>query len=418
MFPGLSGNKILYLNDRHEEKDTEQEDRQKLYDKRILPLLDGNDLAIFGDKIDSFLWDYYRSLGLANIDKKNIFYIGDYLQYPSLTKAVINNHSTIKEVKKKKADTLISYINSQDTQALAQRINCRILSDFEATENINNKACYREIIKKLDFPLIPGFRASDLEEAKKYFNYLKNQGFNEIVMKKERSVAGFGVFIVKTEKELENRFKQSLTKQQSFLLEGFIRKIKISPNVQYWIGRDEIKFITLSDQLFEKDRISHKGNIFPSQLYKMPALWKKVQKLSLKLCRQLQSQNCHGLIGIDYLITKDNNIYSMEANYRLNHSTFPALIVEKLFGLSDGLSWKTFTIKGHPVSFEELFNYSHKIFITKKGDFGIFPIDIGILKTKGEGQFMANAPTLKQADNYKRKLEQIYENLFSRKMQQ
>ena len=67
------GNKNLYLNDRHEEADTYKEDRRKLYDKRILPLLEEDDFAIFGEKIDFFLWDYYRSLGLAKIKPKNIF---------------------------------------------------------------------------------------------------------------------------------------------------------------------------------------------------------------------------------------------------------------------------------------------------------------------------------------------------------
>ena len=416
MFPGLLGKKILYLNDRHEEKDTEGEDRNKLYDKRILPLLDKEDLAIFGEKINSFLWDYYKSLGLANIDKKNIFYSRDYLQYPSLTKAVINNHLVIEAIKKRKANMLISYINSRDTQVLSQKINCYTLSGYEGVENINNKARYREIIQKLDFPLISGFRASNLKEAKMCFIRLKKQGFSEIAMKKERSVGGFGIFIVKTISGLEKRFKQYFAEQKNFLLEGFIKEIEFFPNVQYWINSKEIRFITASDQLFEKNRVTHKGNVFPSQLDRMPELREKIQRLSLRLCRHLQNQNCYGLIGIDYLITKGNNIYSTEANFRLNHSTFPALIIEKLFGLSPRLCWKTFTLKGFPVSFENLFSRSQDLFIAKKGEFGIFPIDIGILKTKSEGQFMAVAHEPKQADHYKRSLEQSYENIFSRKM--
>lgn len=416
MFYDLRKNKILYLNDRHEEADTEGEDRQKLYDKRIFPLLDRNDLAVFGERIDPFLWDYYRGLGLASIDRKNIFYVEDYLQYSSLTKAVIKNHSMMEGIKKRRPDRFIPYIISKDTQYLSRRINCHVLSDFEAVEYINNKANYREIIQKLDFPIIPGFRAINLKEAKMHFNYLKNNGFNEIVIKKERSVAGFGVFIIRTEKELEDLFKTIFIRQKSFLLEAFIEDIKIASNAQYWIGPKEIKFITLSDQLFEKDRVSHKGNKYPSLLDKMPAILRKVKKYSLRLCRYLQSQNNYGLIGIDYLITKDGDIYSNEANYRLNYSTFPALIVKKLFGSAHHLSWKTFTIRGHSMSFEELFRYSKDIFITKKGDFGIFPIDIGILKSKSEGQFMAIAPTLKQVYNYKNKLGQNYENLSYRNM--
>ena len=166
MFPGCANKKVLYLNDRHEENDTEQESRQKLYDKRILPLLNKNDLVIFGGKIDPFLWKYYRRLGLATVDKHNIFYVQNFTKYPSLTKAVVNNPLIIKAIKKRNPDVLMPYIASKDTRVLAQRINTHIISDFRTVEYFNNKANHRQVIMKLDFPMIPGFRVSNLEDAK------------------------------------------------------------------------------------------------------------------------------------------------------------------------------------------------------------------------------------------------------------
>jgi len=407
MFSVYSNNKkILYLNDRHEEADTASEDRRKLYDKRILPLLKENDIAVFAEEINPFLWDYYRNLDLAAIKKENIFYVPDYLNYPSLTKAVLDNQSLIKKIKQKSFDTLIPYIESYDTQVLAQKIGCRILREASLTDWINNKTNYRQVIQKLNFPTIPGFTVKNLKEAKKCFRSLKNQGFKEIVLKKERSVSGFGIFVVKTEKELEDQLEKNFIGQKQFLLEGFIEKIKISPNIQYWVESKKIDLIVASDQLFEGDRVSYAGNIFPLQFRQMPEIWKKIKNLSLKFCHYLQEQKCYGLVGIDYLVTEDGQIHSTEANVRFNGSTFAALIARNLFKSSDKIFWKTFSLHRSPLSFKNLFEHFSESFITQRGQFGIFPIGIDLLDSMGEGQFMAVGKTLKEISQYIKKLEQ------------
>ncbi len=415
MFPGLKNKKILYLNDRHEEKDTEREDRRKLYDKRIFSLLDKNDLVVFGGEIDPFLWDYYKSLDLARIKENNIFYVDNYLDYPSLTKALLDNQTVLERVKKRKPDIIIPYIESKDTQILAQKISSQILRNTREVEKINNKTNYRQIIQKLSFSIISGFRVSSSKEAKKYFNFLKKKGFRRIALKKERSVAGFGIFVVETEKELEEQIKESFSQENRFLLDGFIENVKIYPNVQYWIGPQEIDLITISDQLLEKDQVSHQGNIFPSQIDKSFDVKERIEELSLGLCEYLQKRKFYGLVGIDYLITQDDKIYSTEINARLNASTFAALIAERLFGL-DNIIWKTFSLKGIPLSFEELFNHSENIFISPKNKFGVFPIDVGILKSVGEGQFMVIGLTIEKVDDCIDKIKRIYEDLSKRKM--
>jgi len=412
MFSELAGSKIIYLNDRHEEKDTEKESRQRLYDKRILALLGKGDIAIFGEAIDPFLLSYYRNLGLAAINNDDIFCVPNYLRYSSLTETLIHDRLTCEEIIKRGSKTLVPYIVSKNTQILAKKIKCSLLANHKAVERVNNKTSYRMLMKKLGFPVIPGFGANNLKDAKLRFHSLKNQGFKDIMIKKERSASGFGVFVIKTEKELENRFWRSFSKDKSFLLEGRIIDIKASPNIQYWIGPKEIAFIGLSDQLFEKDRFVHKGSIFPSQLVAVPPVLKEVKSLSRQFCRYLQDKKCYGLAGIDYIITKDNAIYSPEVNFRLNYSTFPTLIAKRLFSAKRGIFWNAFTMKGRLTTFKKLFCNSHKLFITKKKEHGVFPIDTGLLESKGEGQFMVIASTAKEADSYKKKLRQAYENTF------
>ena len=389
--------KNLYLNDRHEEADTHKEDRRKLYDKRILPLLEENDFTIFGEKIDPFLRDYYKNLGLAKIKPANIFYTDSYLNYPSLTKAVLADKNLIQRLKKEKFYFLMPYIESYDAGKLAGEIGAFLFRSSEFTDWINNKSNYREILKELKLPIIPGYQ-TNLEKAEGHFNELKNQGFKKVVLKKERSISGFSVFVIEKEGDFSQCLKDNFSEQKSFVLEGFIEDVKYSPNFQYFITENNVEFIVATDQLLEKDGVSYSGNLYPSFLIKKPAIWKTINEMSEKICDYLQRKRCFGLAGIDYIVTGQGKVYSTEVNARLNGSTFPALIAEKLFGEGVNIHWlfKTFHFKS--TSFENLFN-KFKYFIKKRGEIGILPVGVDLLESMSEGQFMIITENRKRLDD-------------------
>ncbi|MFH1551392.1 MAG: hypothetical protein ABIC36_00755, partial [bacterium] len=284
--------------------------------------------------------------------------------------------------------------------------NLRILREALFTDWINNKTNYRQVIQELGFPMIPGFTVSNFEEAERKFKFLKNQGFKKILIKKERSVAGFGIFPLKTLKDLEIKLKSNFFDQKQFLLEGFIEKTT-SPNVQYWVGPRKIKFIGASDQLFESDGVSYSGGSFPAEFMSVPNILEKITELSLKFCTYLQEKKTYGLIGIDWIITKGGSVYSPEANVRFNASTFNIMTVDKLFGSSENCFWKTFGVNGPPQSFESLFERFSDIFITQKGQFGVFPVGVDVLDSMGEGQFMTIGKSFEEVDNLTKRFQRI-----------
>jgi len=400
-------NNILYLNDRHEEKDTEKEDRRKLYEKRILPLLEENDTAIFAEKTDPFLLDYYRSLGLAPIKKRNIFYVEDYLKYSSLTKAILDNQTLIDKIKKTNIDTLIPYIESQDTEKLSQKISSNLLRESSFVDWINNKSNFRQVVKEeIGLKIIPGYR-SNPERAKKDFEKIKEKGYKRVIFKKERSASGFGIFLVETIKDLKKCLDYNF--KDNFVIEAFIENIKFSPNSQYFITKENIFSLGASDQILSEGFI-HSGNIYPSLIYKKTDLYEKMEEISNKICRYLQSKNCFGLIGIDFIVTDKNEIFPVETNVRINGSTFPNLIAKKMFGKSKNVFWKSFISKFPPQSFEKIFTASKDSFINQKDRFGIFPISVDMIDFLGEGYFVAIGGSHKQVNDF-------YENFIRRKMQ-
>ena len=395
----LSQKKILYLNDRHEEADTGQEDRRKLYDKRILPLLSEGDLTVFAEKIDPFLWNYYKNLGLATVKETDVFYEKNYLNYPSLTKALLRNENFIKTIKKRNVDLLSPYIESFDSEILAKRIFTSTLRKAKIVDWINNKSNFRRVSRDLGFPVIPGCSVKNLKEARASFKRLKKLGFQKIVLKKERSVAGFGVFVVKNEEELVRIIENKLSEEKSFLTESLVKKIILYPNLQYWVEKEGIKFVTLTDQIISQDGVSYQGNRFPSELTKMPRIHRRIENLSLKFCQFLKEKQCYGLVGIDWLVTKNGQVYSTEANVRWNASTFCQLIIEKLFG-NERVFWESNSLFLKPTSFENFLQKFSKHLIAPKNKFGVFPGGIDFLPTLGEGQFLIVGRSLKEVKKH------------------
>ena len=391
----LPQEKKLYLNDRHEEADTHTEDRRKLYDKRILPLLEEGDWAVFAEPINQFLWDYYQSLGLAAIKPENIFYAKDYLNYPSLTKAILNEPSLIEKIKKKKFDILLPYIESADTQKLARKIGVRLLREASFTDWINNKSNYRQVMGELGLPVVAG-ATTNIKKAEKDFKKIKSQGFKKAVLKKERSVSGFGVFVVEKLQDLNQCLKDNFKHQSSFVLEGFIEDIKCSPNFQYFISDKKITFLAATDQLLAQDRVSYSGNIYPPFLIKKPSIFRKIEEMSQKICAYLQSRKCFGLVGIDYIVTKKDQIYTTEANVRLNGSTFPVLIAERLFGREADVCWLFKTFYFPKISFEGMFTKLNVFLQRSPRSYGVFPVGVDLLESMGEGQFMIIAPDVEK----------------------
>ena len=124
------------------------------------------------------------------------------------------------------------------------------------------------------------------------------------------------------------------------------------------------------------------------------------------ICRdRLQKLNCYGLVGIDYIVTKDKKIFMCECNARYNSSTFPALISKKLY--NDKFCWINITKKTKPMSVGNFFKLSKNLLISKSKKSGIFPLDLGLLKKRGEGQFIIFGRNNKELNKYLNKLNNI-----------
>ncbi|GAF69434.1 unnamed protein product, partial [marine sediment metagenome] len=254
-------------------------------------------------------------------------------------------------------------------------------------------------LTELNLPVIPGYIVSSFDYAKECFLKLKKQGFKKILLKKERSVAGFGIWAVESFKDFNKCLEENFNNQKSFLIEAFIDKIYFSSNIQYWLSKDKIRFMAVSDQIFKNNLFAHAGNIYPSKLKSTMDTQNKVYEFSEKICRYLQKQKCYGLVGIDIIVTRDSNIYSSEVNARLNASTFAALLIRELFG-KDEVCWKSFTYHTNQIRVDDFFKKNADIIIDKNKKFGIFPIDMGPLNAIGEAQLVSIGKTIGEVNQY------------------
>lgn len=88
-----------------------------------------------------------------------------------------------------------------------------------------------------------------------------------------------------------------------------------SPNSQVLIGKEEIVYLDLLDQIIKHD-VKYYGNTFPSRSH----FGAMIKEYSLTLAQAMQKDGYRGIVGFDWIETKDA-VYLAEINPRKNRST-------------------------------------------------------------------------------------------------
>lgn len=153
-----------------------------------------------------------------------------------------------------------------------------------------------------------------------------------------------------------------------------------SPNIQYQIAPNAIQALGITEQLLD-DKLEYHGNCYPLST---TIQLEKIQQDSYCICEQLQSQGYRGILGMDFIETREGKLYIVDINGRANASSFGLNVIRKLF--PDSYQTKYFSILTHinigkNVTFAELIDKLGKktLFDKQKGQ-GILPYNTGCLQ--------------------------------------
>jgi hypothetical protein len=199
--------------------------------------------------------------------------------------------------------------------------------------------------------------------------------------------AGSGTFIAEgPPNEIKWKLRAFVEKQVHHIyLVQVMFDIAATPNVLMFVDPDTggIWWVGATDQRLDKN-FAHKGNVFPSRAKTLADMICSARKLA----RWLQTEGFTGLVGFDFVEyvhpeTGENQYIFVEMNARVNASTYPVFLMERLNAFQAGcsapfikafLSAKT-TMKA--TSFSELQKLYGRLFFDAGTGRGIIPYNTG-----------------------------------------
>ena len=189
-------------------------------------------------------------------------------------------------------------------------VNC----SSSVTALLNDKVLFTRLVEDLGLPYIETFIGPpDAVSAK-----VIRDTSGPIIVKRASSLGGFGVWVALDARQRQ-RLGKDIEKFRSgmFLLQPYI-KTACSPNLQYYLGSDNICLLGQTIQNL-RDGISHFGNIFD------PVDDKSLNDSLLEQGKQLALETAlmgyRGILGIDFIISTQKEVFPVELNARHNTST-------------------------------------------------------------------------------------------------
>jgi hypothetical protein len=284
------------------------------------------DIFIIPFKVDPDLWHYINKVKqLANTAQ--IITVNNCSKPYFLVDSIINDKkllSLLKKLGKEKKWQFEPHIQTKKIVALAKLTGI----DFQQTdhqliengliEDLNCKAHFKSLGKKINLNTPTGVVFSDLDNLLTHLKKLKANDFKKIILKKTKAAGGFGNLSGK-KNALLRILPNWLRPNDKIIIEEFI-PLEKTIGALVAISDQEIKFIGADQQIIEQHL--WRGLQYPLENKK---LFVMVKEKSLALAKIVQQLGARGWLNIDFGIAqKDKKLFGLEINFR--HNAFSILV--------------------------------------------------------------------------------------------
>lgn len=249
---------------------------------------------------------YYTKNGINDISNES--FLIDYKKF------LIN---TMKEISKNSKNVTFLAFNKKIKNLLNNENQFNILGekDYSIIDNLNNKKYTRDLLKN-KVPIINMKwidKKIDFDTAKKII------GSDTVVIQGKIGAGGNNTFYIDN---VEKFNKYSSMCNNEYYLSKYIEHLPI--NVTIIIGEHNDVVFPTSVQLIElkDDKFRYTGADFIYSQKFNSKINDKIKEYSSIIIDEVKRQGYRGIIGIDYIIDENDNIYFMEINPRFQSSSF------------------------------------------------------------------------------------------------
>lgn len=346
----------------------------KAFSGRSLLLTDSEDSIVLDGKPDDSFLDYLSSLGLGT----RSFFVaegeGDCLSRDLLANRDLQRG--LKGLAKTGSFRLVPYMASELDWEVSRRVGLPLYGGPHSVVcQLNSKIFCKRLFEDLGLPFYP-FQVFNSKLQREHLSQFLGR-YKKSVIRGDKGIGGSLYWEARSRKDWEpiGRSMKKFEKEILFLVEPWM-PLAASPNIQFEISEESIAEVFLSDQIFSKNGV-HVGNVFPLTGTKTD----KIGNYAVRIAEAAGGMGYRGILGIDFIVTRDGEIFPSEINARQNSSTYTAFLARKLFP-PDRLRRKfiqNFTVPCDPrLRFQDVADRlgEKELFQPEKGT-GVFPYNIG-----------------------------------------
>lgn len=217
----------------------------------------------------------------------------------------------------KNKNTIFLAFNKKIKNLLSNEKNYNILSekDYCLIDNLNDKKFTRELFKK-KVPIIPMSwidKPITFDEAKKIV------GGNRLVIQGQTGAGGNNTFYIDSFEKFDKYSKECNNK---YFLSKYIKHLPI--NITVIINKYNVIILPVSIQLIElkDDKFKYVGADFIYSQTFNNNIKKQIYKYTDIIVEESKKLNYSGILGIDFIVDDDDNVFFMEINPRFQSSSF------------------------------------------------------------------------------------------------
>lgn len=250
------------------------------------------------------------SITLYPTKEKGNIYFSDQLLIDTKSDAFLENykqfiHSKIKEINNGK---FICF--NEKTYKLCQDIDVIRGNDKSLVDFLNDKFATRNFVKDC----VPILEYSIFNELD--YEDIKNTLGSKFVVQGKNGSGGDNTYLVTNKNEL------NIIPNGTYCISKYVKHLPL--NITLIIGDEEIIFLPISIQLImlTDNKFKYVGGDFNYINNIDKKIIDKINDYSQKIGTKVKNKGYRGILGIDYILTENNEIIFMEINPRFQASSF------------------------------------------------------------------------------------------------
>ncbi len=305
--------------------------------------------------------EYYNWLLSLGLGSDNVVSYDQQSSEYSLAQCIVKNPMPILECIEKtgRRPVYVPWFSGQPEAEAAKAINATLFGATEAaTLKYNEKGKFKNICQELEIPVVAGtlFKIDPENSANREnmrHAVLKHLTItDEVIIRGTLGESGMSLYRTDGTNTLSLYDKIVCSGEKKIIIEPFLDVVS-TPNDQWVIGTKGITHhLGIASQICENGMV-HIGT------QNCPPLSNRVSDLIMEtsgiITNHMAAFGYNGVLGIDYIVTRDGGIFPVENNARFNGSTYVRLILDQLEkNHFTPACWKFIKISIKPCSFPTL----------------------------------------------------------------